>query len=118
MSKDEEEEIILSLEAAKLLHEVLRNNDKYRVDLDLHLVSGLNSLALYSKGEKPDFNLSLSSDELGSDTMTFDKYMVTSLTPEGMLTLENDSGEFVMIRIWQAFSLSEIPEFEVFNVCR
>lgn len=116
MNKDSEEEIVLSLEAAKLLHEILSDDSKYRVDLDLHLVSGLGSLDLYSKGEQPDFNLSLSSDELGSDTMTFDKCTVTSLTPEGMLTLENYSGESVMLRIWLAFSLPKMSEFEVFNV--
>lgn len=112
----EEEEIVMSLEAAKLLHEVLSDSDKYRVDIDLNLVSGLNRLALYAEGKQSDFSLSISSDELGSDTMTFDKYTVTSLTPEGMLTLENDSGEFVMIRIWLAFSIHKMPEFEVLNI--
>lgn len=116
MNKDDEEETVLSLEAAKLLHEILSDGSRYRAGLGLHLVSGLGSLDLHSKGEQPDFNLSPSSDELGSDTMTFGKYTVTSLAPEGMLTLENYSGESVMIRIWLAFSLPKMPEFEVFNV--
>lgn len=114
MSKAEEN--VISLEAAKLLHEVLSGTDKYRVEIDLNFISGLKRLDLYAKGEQIDFNLSFSSDQLGSDTITFDKNMGTSLTPEGVLILENDSGEFIQLRIWQAFSIHKMPEFEVFNI--
>lgn len=116
MTNKEEKETIFSRCAAKLLYDVLFDCDKYRVDTDFPCISGYRSLLAYANGELFDFRLSFRSDELGSDFIEFDKCMTSSISEDGFLTLTNDIGETIKLRIWKCFSIHMMPEFDVFNI--